>query len=112
MLNLQLFKQACYDIRQAPTLWKKMRLAEESDPDDEIEWLSTHPSHETREASLRSLIPQALKLRSLCDVMTDKDQLITIQTLNINLLLMNPCFSARSCNLLMRNNGSSSTPKS
>ena len=30
------------------------------------EFLSTHPNHETRENTLKSLLPEALKLRSEC----------------------------------------------
>jgi hypothetical protein len=55
--------QACYDVREASVFWAKM-----SSSDSEFEWLSTHPSSETRQFVLESLMPVAIQLREKCKV--------------------------------------------
>jgi hypothetical protein len=55
--------QACYDVREASVFWAKM-----SSSDPELEWLSTHPSSETRQFVLESLMPTAIQLREKCKV--------------------------------------------
>lgn len=60
---LLLDKQACYDVREASAFWAKMSVL-----DKECEWLSTHPSNETRQLVLDSLMPSAIRLRDDCKV--------------------------------------------
>lgn len=60
------YLQACFDIREAPVVWAKMRLIEEDDIS--MEWLSTHPSHEKRQAQLSEMLPAALSVRETCKV--------------------------------------------
>ncbi len=57
-IGLLYMARAGYDPRAAPGVWRKM--AAES-PSGAPQWLSTHPSHENREANLRSWLPQALQ---------------------------------------------------
>jgi predicted Zn-dependent protease len=56
-IGLMLMAQAGYDPRQAPVFWKRMIAAAGSQPP---EFLSTHPSHETRVADLEALMPRAI----------------------------------------------------
>lgn len=60
-IGLQLTAKACYDVREASVFWAKM-----SSLDLEFEWLSTHPSSETRQFVLESLMPTAIQLREKC----------------------------------------------
>ncbi|KAK7793882.1 hypothetical protein R5R35_003566 [Gryllus longicercus] len=64
-VGLTLAAKACFDIREAPCFWKKMK-AMTSDGLDDLEWLSTHPSYDTRQIVLNELIPSALQLRETC----------------------------------------------
>ncbi|KAG8334190.1 metalloendopeptidase [Homalodisca vitripennis] len=58
-VGLEMVARACYDPRQASVFWRKMeRLAE----DEQIEWLSTHPSHKTRYETLDGLMPKAFSI--------------------------------------------------
>lgn len=49
---------AGYDPREAPELWKRMSSLGGAQPP---EFLSTHPSHETRITDLEAFMPEALK---------------------------------------------------
>lgn len=49
--------KAGYDPREAPEVWKRMKVMSGSSTP---EFLSTHPSHETRIENLTALIPQAM----------------------------------------------------
>lgn len=60
-VGLQLAARACYDVREAPIFWAKMNVV--TDTNMNIEWLSTHPSHESRQTELQQLLPEALKTR-------------------------------------------------
>lgn len=65
-VGLMLAAKACFDIREAPAFWAKMKMIEGAeDPSHQlpIELLSTHPSHEQRESHLISLLPEALEKR-------------------------------------------------
>ena len=66
-LGLKLASKACYDIREASLFWAKMQVVEKMKTDFKIpEYLSTHPSNETRGKNLEKLVPHMLKLRSSC----------------------------------------------
>ena len=56
-IGIELAAKAGYDPRAAVTLWQKMEAAGGSGPP---EFLSTHPSPETRQEDLRALIPEML----------------------------------------------------
>ncbi|XP_069694884.1 metalloendopeptidase OMA1, mitochondrial isoform X3 [Periplaneta americana] len=60
-IGLQLTAKACYDVREASAFWGKMKSN-----DSHIEWLSTHPSNETRQMVLDALMPVAIQLREKC----------------------------------------------
>jgi Zn-dependent protease with chaperone function len=56
-LGLDLMASAGFDPRESVTLWKNMAAASRASP---IEFMSTHPSHETRIQALEERIPQDL----------------------------------------------------
>lgn len=59
LLGLDTMARAGFDPRQSVALWKNMEAAGGQQPP---EFLSTHPSHETRIQDLEKRIPQALEL--------------------------------------------------
>ncbi|CAL8098931.1 unnamed protein product [Orchesella dallaii] len=63
-VGLVLAAKACFDIREAPVVWAKMGLLGKDDIS--IEWLSTHPSHERRQAQLEEMLPDAISVREKC----------------------------------------------
>ena len=67
-VGLKLAAKACIDIREAPLFWAKMKLLSEltSEENEILEFFSTHPSHEHRENTLASMVPDLLKLRTSC----------------------------------------------
>jgi predicted Zn-dependent protease len=56
-IGIELAAKAGYDPRAAVTLWQKMGAAGGEGPP---QWLSTHPSPETREKKLSELIPKMM----------------------------------------------------
>ncbi|OCT82625.1 hypothetical protein XELAEV_18025154mg [Xenopus laevis] len=67
-VGLQLAAKACVDVRASSVFWKQMEIFESSGGQARIpEWLSTHPSHQNRADHLDRLIPEAIKLRELCN---------------------------------------------
>lgn len=58
-IGLLLMAEACYDPRDAPQLWRNMREAARGAPP---EFLSTHPSHDSRIAALEEAMPKALEI--------------------------------------------------
>ncbi|GAB1288686.1 Metalloendopeptidase OMA1, mitochondrial [Apodemus speciosus] len=60
--------QACVDVRASSVFWQQMEFSESLLGYPKLpEWLSTHPSHGNRAEYLDRLIPQALKLREVCN---------------------------------------------
>ena len=55
-IGLFLMARACYDPKAAVSLWKKMKEFDKMAPP---EFLSTHPSSESRIETLRRLLPEA-----------------------------------------------------
>ncbi|XP_060222033.1 metalloendopeptidase OMA1, mitochondrial isoform X5 [Meriones unguiculatus] len=67
-IGLQLAAKACVDVRASSVFWQQMEFSESLHGYPKLpEWLSTHPSHGNRAEYLDRLIPQALKLRELCN---------------------------------------------
>ncbi|XP_008829247.1 metalloendopeptidase OMA1, mitochondrial [Nannospalax galili] len=67
-IGLQLAAKACVDIRASSVFWQQMEFAERLHGYPKLpEWLSTHPSHGHRAEHLDRLIPQALKIREICN---------------------------------------------
>ena len=66
-VGLQMMAKACYDVREAPVVWKIMELIDEDEisTDKDLEFLSTHPAHCTRYESLLEQLSSAIKIR--CD---------------------------------------------
>jgi len=54
--------KACFDPTEAPELW--VRMGEASGGGQPAEFMSTHPSHETRIRQLNEWMPEALELRA------------------------------------------------
>ena len=66
-VGLKLASKACFDVREAPLFWAKMlAVSQNSEFVQPPEYLSTHPSHQTREAYLAKLVPDAMLLRDSC----------------------------------------------
>ncbi|MDQ2695036.1 MAG: M48 family metallopeptidase [Pseudomonadota bacterium] len=59
-IGLLYMAKACFDPREAPRLWERMRAAGGGQA---VEFMSTHPSHETRIRQLNDWLPEALKVR-------------------------------------------------
>lgn len=51
--------RACFDPREAPKLWERMGRASKGAPQ---EFMSTHPSHETRIRQFEQWMPEALEI--------------------------------------------------
>ncbi|XP_004588769.2 metalloendopeptidase OMA1, mitochondrial isoform X1 [Ochotona princeps] len=67
-IGLQLAAKACVDVRASSVFWQQMEFAESLHGQPKLpEWLSTHPSHGNRAEHLDRLIPQALKIREMCN---------------------------------------------
>lgn len=67
-IGLQLAAKACVDVRASSVFWQQMEFSERLHGYPKLpEWLSTHPSHGNRAEHLDRLIPQALKLREVCN---------------------------------------------
>lgn len=60
--------KACLDVREAPAFWGKMELLTENplETEKELEFISTHPCHSSRQEYLTSLLGQAMKTRTMC----------------------------------------------
>ena len=64
-MGLIYLARACYDPREAPKIWERMAKHSKGQPQ---EFMSTHPSHETRIRQLNEWMPEALKVREkFCD---------------------------------------------
>jgi predicted Zn-dependent protease len=59
LVGMELGARAGYDPRAGITLWQKMAAANKGAPP---QWLSTHPSGESRIAEMRTSLPQVLPL--------------------------------------------------
>ena len=60
-MGLVYMARACFDPTEAPRLWE--RMAEASQGKQPAEFMSTHPSHETRIKQFQEWMPEALALR-------------------------------------------------
>jgi Zn-dependent protease with chaperone function len=58
-VGLELMAKAGYDPHAAVQVWKRMASA---NPNQPSQWLSTHPSHETRIRDLEERLPEALAI--------------------------------------------------
>lgn len=60
-MGLIFMARACFDPREAPKFWERMVAASESG--QPLEFMSTHPSHESRIRQLQEWLPDALAER-------------------------------------------------
>ncbi|KAG8176657.1 hypothetical protein JTE90_029304 [Oedothorax gibbosus] len=66
-VGLQLAAKACFDVRESSAFWAKMAFLKNTLGDGpEIEFLSTHPSHEKRSEYLDSIMDEAITFRKFC----------------------------------------------
>ncbi|XP_033080943.1 metalloendopeptidase OMA1, mitochondrial isoform X3 [Trachypithecus francoisi] len=67
-IGLLLAAKACVDIRASSVFWQQMEFVDSLHGLPKMpEWSSTHPSHGNRVEHLDRLIPQALKIREMCN---------------------------------------------
>ncbi|XP_036767126.2 metalloendopeptidase OMA1, mitochondrial [Manis pentadactyla] len=67
-IGLQLVAKACMDVRASSVFWQQMEFVDSLLGHPKLpEWLSTHPSHGNRAEHLDRFIPQALKIREICN---------------------------------------------
>jgi predicted Zn-dependent protease len=59
-MGLTFLARACFDPREAPRLWERMGKNSKGTP---MEFMSTHPSHETRIELFKEWMPEALRIR-------------------------------------------------
>jgi predicted Zn-dependent protease len=59
-MGLILMARACFDVTEAPRLWERMGRASRGAP---AEFMSTHPSHETRIRQFEQWMPEALEIK-------------------------------------------------
>ncbi|BCX89903.1 hypothetical protein MIN45_P2277 [Methylomarinovum tepidoasis] len=59
LIGLELMARAGFDPREAVALWRNMDRAGKAAPP---EWLSTHPSHETRIREIEAYLPKVMPL--------------------------------------------------
>ncbi|XP_077498318.1 metalloendopeptidase OMA1, mitochondrial-like [Amblyomma americanum] len=64
-VGLQLAAKACFDVREASAFWTKMSLMQNALED--VEFISTHPSHERRSEYLDNIMNSAIELRRQCN---------------------------------------------
>ena len=89
IVGLELSSKACFDIREAPAFWAKMKLiedlAQEEDQVELPEFLSTHPSHTSRHEFLIEILPKALERRSTCgcNKLTGPDPVLEFKNLMV-----------------------------
>jgi hypothetical protein len=97
VVGLELAAKACFDVRETSAFWHKMSIIESTEgiqfSSDDIkipvktEFLSTHPSHETRYHYLDSLMDDAIKLRHKCNCpqLPKHDPRLTVELLKKNI---------------------------
>ncbi|XP_030044446.1 metalloendopeptidase OMA1, mitochondrial-like isoform X4 [Microcaecilia unicolor] len=67
-VGLQIAAKACVDVRASSVFWQQLELLEAVKGQPQLpEWVSTHPSHGKRAKRLDRLIPEALKIREMCN---------------------------------------------
>jgi predicted Zn-dependent protease len=66
-IGLMMMAEACYDPREAIGFWKRMDAAQQGQPP---EWMSTHPSNQTRIEKILEWLPKAIEKREQSDCTT------------------------------------------
>jgi len=62
-IGLLYMARACFDPREAPKLWQRMAEASSKGGKNPAEFMSTHPSPETRIRQFEEWMPEALEIR-------------------------------------------------
>lgn len=66
-IGLMIMAEACYDPRQAVTLWERMRRVQDQMGSEPPEFVSTHPSNQHRIEKITKWLPEALEKREESD---------------------------------------------
>lgn len=66
-IGLMMMAEACYDPREAAGFWRRMDKAQKEAPP---EWMSTHPSNQTRIERIEEWLPKAVEKREASDCAT------------------------------------------
>lgn len=66
-VGLQLAAKACFDVREASVVWSMMQVKDTVEGNSIPEFMSTHPSNETRVELIDFLIPRMTELRDKCN---------------------------------------------
>ncbi|KAH8911902.1 hypothetical protein BR93DRAFT_32655 [Coniochaeta sp. PMI_546] len=66
-IGLMMMAEACYDPREAAAFWKRMDAAQQGAPP---EWMSTHPSNQTRIEKIQEWLPKAIEKSEASDCRT------------------------------------------
>ncbi|XP_042901801.1 metalloendopeptidase OMA1, mitochondrial [Parasteatoda tepidariorum] len=81
-VGLQLAAKACFDVRECSAFWSKMAILKKTFGDNQqIEFLSTHPSHEKRSEYLDTIMDKAISLRkdSGCPDLKSRDPRLDVE---------------------------------
>ncbi|XP_048763090.2 metalloendopeptidase OMA1, mitochondrial-like isoform X2 [Ostrea edulis] len=80
-VGLQLAAKACFDIREASVVWTLMQVKDTMEGTVIPEFMSTHPSNETRVELIDFLIPRMTELREKCSCprLSSKDPRVAMQ---------------------------------
>ena len=66
LIGLHLMAKACYDPNEAAEMWKRMKRIEKNSAANHassLEFMSTHPSHDSRIHDIQEWIPKALEIK-------------------------------------------------
>ncbi|KAB5554777.1 peptidase family M48-domain-containing protein [Coniochaeta sp. 2T2.1] len=63
-IGLMMMAEACYDPREAVGFWRRMDKAQQDAPP---EWMSTHPSNQSRIEKIQEWLPKAMDKREASD---------------------------------------------
>ncbi|GAV03658.1 hypothetical protein RvY_14052 [Ramazzottius varieornatus] len=69
-VGLRLSAKACFDVRESTAFWERMNIVSQYEGDISAqvpEFLSTHPTHESRAKQLEVEVPEAIRLRAECN---------------------------------------------
>lgn len=66
-IGLMMMAEACYDPREAVAFWRRMDAAQKGAPP---EWMSTHPSNQTRIEKIQEWLPKAIEKSEASDCRT------------------------------------------
>lgn len=70
-IGLLMAGKACFDVRESSAFWQRMSFLKQIHHpvigNEPPEFLSTHPSHESRHEYVDSIMPEAISVRNMCN---------------------------------------------